>query len=107
VADLEDYFVEDSDEAALWHSLLVLQVEREEEKQLAVKRGTNQVEATKEVQVPKPLTCEIVGNEANATFDRDELRQYLANTSDIVMWVEDAEGNRAPMRVDSLREFLA
>ena len=56
---------------------------------------------------PKPLTCEIVGNEARATFDREELRRYLDNTSDTVLWVEDVEGNRAPMRVEFLRETLA
>jgi hypothetical protein len=33
MADLEDYFVEDSDQAALWHWLLVLKVEREEDQQ--------------------------------------------------------------------------
>jgi hypothetical protein len=61
---------------------------------------------TRKVEVPKPVTCEIVGNEAKATFGREELRCYLANTSDIFLWVEDAEGNRAPMRVEFLRETL-
>lgn len=61
---------------------------------------------TRKVEVPKPLTCEIVGNEAEATFDREELRRYLTNTSDTILWVEDAQGNRAPMRVEFLRETL-
>jgi hypothetical protein len=57
--------------------------------------------------IPKPLACNIVGNEARATFDREELRHYVDNTSDTALWVEDAQGNRAPMRVAFLRETLA
>lgn len=53
---------------------------------------------------PKPLTYEIVNGVAKATFDREELRRYLATTSDTILWVEDAEGNRAPIRVEMLRE---
>jgi hypothetical protein len=69
------------------------------------RKGAMEVNARK-VEVPKPLTCEIVDNKAKATFDREELRCYLANTSDVILWVEDAKGNRAPMRVEFLRETL-
>jgi hypothetical protein len=61
---------------------------------------------TRKIEVPKPLTCEIVAREAKATFDREELRCYLANTSDTIVWVIDSNGNRAPMRVEFLREPL-
>jgi hypothetical protein len=54
----------------------------------------------------KPLACEIVGNEAKATFDCEELRCYLDGTSDTVLWVEDAEGKSCAMRVEFLRETL-
>jgi hypothetical protein len=59
-----------------------------------------------EKDVPKPLTCEVAGNEVRATFGREELQRYLDNTEEIVIWVQDAEGQRIPMRVEFLREIL-
>jgi hypothetical protein len=35
-----------------------------------------------------------------------ELRRYFASTNDNVIWVEDAKGNIAPMRVEFLRVIL-
>jgi hypothetical protein len=56
------------------------------------------------LEVPKPISCNIKGNTAHATFGCEELRRYLDNTEDTILWVEDAEGNRAPIRVEFLRE---
>jgi hypothetical protein len=56
------------------------------------------------VEVPKPLSCSIKDNTARTVFDSEELRRYLDNTEDTILWVEDAEGNRAPIRVEFLRE---
>lgn len=44
MADLEDYFLNDTDEDALWHWLLVLQVEREEEKRAGRDDGNDREE---------------------------------------------------------------
>lgn len=56
------------------------------------------------LEVPKPIFCSIEGNTAQTVFDREELRRYLDNTEDTILWVEDAEGKRAPIRVEFLRE---
>lgn len=56
---------------------------------------------------PKPLACTIKGTVANVTWNVEELREYLKATSDVVLWVEDAEGNQAPIRVGFLREQFA
>jgi hypothetical protein len=58
------------------------------------------------LEVPKPISCNIKGNTAHTTFDRGELRSYLDTTEDTILWVEDAEGNRAPIRLEFLRETL-
>lgn len=52
----------------------------------------------------KPLSCSIRDNTVCAVFDREELRLYLNNTEDTILWIEDAKGNRAPIRVEFLRE---
>ena len=59
---------------------------------------------SKNSEAPKPLSCSIKDNTTQTVFNRDELRRYLDNTNDTILWVEDAEGNRAPIRVDFLRE---
>jgi len=53
---------------------------------------------------PKPLTCAIEGTVATVTWNVEELREYLKTTTDMILWVEDAEGNQAPIRVGFLRE---
>jgi hypothetical protein len=64
------------------------------------------MEANIKLEVPKPLICEIAGSQVRASFDRGELQHYLDNTHDTILWVEDAQGNRAPMRVEFLRQTL-
>ena len=56
------------------------------------------------LEAPKPISCSIKDNTAHTVFDREELRRYLDNTEDTILWLEDAEGNRAPIRVEFLRE---
>jgi hypothetical protein len=53
---------------------------------------------------PKPLTCAIEGTVATVTWNVEELREYLKTTTDIILWVEDAEGTQIPIRVGFLRE---
>jgi hypothetical protein len=57
------------------------------------------------LEVPKPISCKIERNTARAVFDREDLLYYLRHTEDKILWVEDAEGNRAPIRVEFLREM--
>ena len=52
----------------------------------------------------KPLTCTIEGTVATVTWNAEELREYLKTTTDVIMWVEDAEGTQVPIRVDFLRQ---
>jgi hypothetical protein len=52
---------------------------------------------------PKPLSCRISDNTAHTVFDREDLKRYLNNTEDTILWVEDRDGNRTPIRVDFLR----
>jgi hypothetical protein len=52
---------------------------------------------------PKPISCRIKDNTAHAVFLREDLRHYLNNTNDTILWVEDAEENRAPIRVGFLQ----
>jgi hypothetical protein len=56
------------------------------------------------LEMPKPISCSIKDNTARTVFDCVELRRYLDTTKDTVLWVEDTEGNRAPIRVEFLRE---
>jgi hypothetical protein len=58
------------------------------------------------LEAPKPLSCSIEDNTAHTVFDCEELRRYLNKTEDVILWVEDAEGNRAPILVEFLRETL-
>jgi|HubBroStandDraft_1064217.scaffolds.fasta_scaffold62961_3 hypothetical protein len=53
---------------------------------------------------PKPLTCAIEGTVTTVTWNVEELREYLKTTKDVILWVEDSEGNQAPIRVGFLRE---
>jgi hypothetical protein len=55
--------------------------------------------------VPKPISCSIEDNKAHVVFEFEELHCYLSHTEDKILWVEDAEGNRAPIRVEFLREM--
>jgi hypothetical protein len=56
------------------------------------------------VEAPKSISCSINDNTAHAVFDRQELKRYLRETEETILWVEDAKGNRAPIRVEFLRE---
>jgi len=56
------------------------------------------------LKVLEPISCSIKDNKAHTVFDREELRGYLDTTEDTILWVEDAEGNRASIRVEFLRE---
>jgi hypothetical protein len=56
------------------------------------------------LKAPMPISCNIKDNTAHTTFDREELRRYLDTTEDTILWVEDAEGNRASIRLEFLRE---
>jgi len=64
-------------------------------------------EMMKDSQALKPLSCTIEGTEARVAFDAEELRRYLTRSTDTVLWVEDSQGNRAPIRVEFVREILA
>jgi hypothetical protein len=59
------------------------------------------------LEIVKPRSCSIKENTAHTVFDGEELRRCLNNTEDTILWVEDAEGNRAPIRVEFLRETSA
>ncbi len=55
----------------------------------------------------KPISCHIEGNLSRSEFNLEDLRVYLNNTEDVILWVEDAEGNQAPIYVEFLRENFA
>jgi|HubBroStandDraft_2_1064218.scaffolds.fasta_scaffold3551242_1 hypothetical protein len=60
----------------------------------------------------KPTYCSITNNTdqnftARIRFDSEDLKNYLSGTTDEFLWVEDADGNRIPIRVELLRESLA
>lgn len=60
----------------------------------------------------RPSFCSITNNTehistAHVTFDSEELRNYLNNTKDEFLWVEDANGERFPIVVATLREASA
>jgi hypothetical protein len=58
---------------------------------------------------PKPTSCSISleGGFSRVRFNLEDLRPYLRDTKDVVLWVEDADGNQAPVSVESLREAIA
>jgi hypothetical protein len=58
------------------------------------------------VEFLKPLSCGTSDGAVHTVFDGEELRRYVHSTKDTILWVKDAAGNRAPIRVEFLRETL-
>jgi len=57
----------------------------------------------------KPIFCHTTHHtEYSSTtrtgFDTEDLRAYLKDTKDHILWVEDDEGERVPIPIDDLRE---
>ena len=58
------------------------------------------------LKILKPNSISVEGNITRTTFDSKELREYLKNVADEVLWVEDKEGNEHPIRVGLLRDAV-
>jgi len=54
----------------------------------------------------KPLTCHMEGRTAHASFDREQLRQFVQNTKESSFMVQDAEGRSVPMQVEPIRQYF-
>lgn len=63
---------------------------------------------TEKVQPPKPLTCTINKDGVkHTTWNVDEVRHYLENTTDTVFYITTKTGKKVPMLVEHLRHSLA
>lgn len=58
-------------------------------------------------QPPKPLSCAIGKEGKQTTWNVEELRRYLAVTTDTVLYIKTEAGERVPMLVERLRHALA
>jgi hypothetical protein len=57
-------------------------------------------------EAPKPLSCTIEGGETRATFDFEEVAQFVRSTKEDAFIVMDEKGNQSAILVAPIEELL-